>query len=273
MKKRSVTRASLLVLLVLSLVSGIGRPMVTLAATENDYRQEFILCAPEDQIAAIAARHNLTIIRPISDHIRNVVLVRGPVPPQQTNAIQGDSLDSATQQLLQNVRNDADAQHFDINGPSAITEVGNDLRLNELTIEILDSLEKTLTGYFGQSVWTPYVTQPAAGLLKVPQAQQIARGDGIVVAVIDTGVDPHHPALQGVLVPGYDFTRDVPDASEWSDLDELTIEILDSTGVSVLDPSSPVPVNGTTVAMVDSATLAQVDLTQLPSSLDRKSVV
>src|SRR5262245_31902418 len=273
MKKRSVTRASLFVLLLLSFVSALGHQHVTLAATANDYGQQFILCAPEDRIAAIARRHKLTVLRTIDDHIRSVVLVRGPVPQQVTNAVQGDTLDTSAQQLLQEVRSDPDVQHFDVNGASAITELGNDLQLNEITVEILDSLEKTVSGYFGQSVWTPYVSQPALGVLKLAQAQQIADGSGVTVAVIDTGVDPHHPALQGVLVPGYDFTRDVADASEWSDLDEITVEILDSTGGSVLDPSSPVPVNGTTVAMVDSATLAQVDLTQLPSSLDRKSVV
>jgi hypothetical protein len=273
MKNRSVARASLFVLLVVSLVSGIGHPIVTLAATENDYGQQFILCAPEDRIAAVAGRHNLTIIRPVDDHIRSVVLVRGPVPQQQTNAVQGDTLDAATQQLLQEVRNDPDVQHFDLNGESAITELGQDLQLNESTIEILDSLERTITAYFGQSVWTPYVAQPASGLIKLTQAQQVARGDGVLVAVIDTGVDPHHPALQGVLVPGYDFTRDVADASEWSDLDESTIEILDSTQVSVLDPAAPVPVNGSTVAMVDSATLASVDVTRLPRSFGHGTMV
>jgi thermitase len=273
MKNRSVARAALFVLVVVSMVSGIRHPLVTVAATENDYGQQFILCAPEDRIAAVAGRHNLTVIRPVDEHIRSVVLVRGPVPQQQTNAVQGDTLDTATQQLLQEVRNDPDVQHFDLNGESAITELGQDLKLNESTIEILDSLEKTITAFFGQSVWTPYVAQPATGLLKLTQAQQMARGDGIVVAVIDTGVDPHHPALQGVVVPGYDFTRDVPDASEWSDLDESTIEILDSTGVSVLDPSAPVPVNGTTVAMVDSATLARVDVTRLPRAFGHGTMV
>src|SRR5262249_10482824 len=129
MKKRSVARASLFVVLLLSLVSAISHPLVTLAASENDYAQQFILCAGEDRIPAIATRHTLTIARPIADHIRNVVPVSGPVPPQQTNAVQGDILDSATQQLLQDVRNDPDVQHFDINGTSAISELGNDLQL------------------------------------------------------------------------------------------------------------------------------------------------
>ena len=42
-------------------------------------------------------------------------------------------------------------------------------------------------------------------------------GSGIV-ADIDTGVDPNHPALQGVLLPGYDFTRNQFGGSELTDV-------------------------------------------------------
>jgi hypothetical protein len=86
MSNRSVTRACVFGLALLAMVVGAGRPMLTLLAVEGA-GQEFILCAPEDRIAAIAARHGLTIVRPLDDHMRGVVLVRGPVPRQQTNAI------------------------------------------------------------------------------------------------------------------------------------------------------------------------------------------
>ena len=42
-------------------------------------------------------------------------------------------------------------------------------------------------------------------------------GTGIV-ADIDTGVDPNHPAFQGVLLQGYDFTRNQPGGSEMNDI-------------------------------------------------------
>jgi len=49
---------------------------------------------------------------------------------------------------------------------------------------------------------------PAAGIVKVSQAQSQFKVSGTgIVADIDTGVDPNHPALQGVLLAGYDFTR------------------------------------------------------------------
>src|SRR6267143_4974442 len=57
-------------------------------------------------------------------------------------------------------------------------------------------------------VWNSYVNQPASTIVNVQPAQNSfhVAGTGIV-ADIDTGVDPTHPALQGVLLAGYDFTR------------------------------------------------------------------
>lgn len=45
-------------------------------------------------------------------------------------------------------------------------------------------------------------------------AQQVSRGAGVKVAVLDTGVDLNHPALAGHLVPGYDFVDGDNDPSE-----------------------------------------------------------
>jgi subtilisin family serine protease len=69
------------------------------------------------------------------------------------------------------------------------------------------------------------------------------------VAVIDTGVDPNHPALKGVLVGGYDFTRNVSGGSEDADVNispdsstaqaaevnQRTVAVLDQRTVAVLD--------------------------------------
>jgi thermitase len=49
-------------------------------------------------------------------------------------------------------------------------------------------------------------------------AQQVSRGAGVTVAVLDTGVDLHHPALAGHLVPGYDFVDGDNDPSESGDI-------------------------------------------------------
>jgi hypothetical protein len=50
--------------------------------------------------------------------------------------------------------------------------------------------------------------------MNAPAAWDQSKGDGIVVAVLDSGVDPNHPDLQGQLVPGwnlYDGNNDTSD--------------------------------------------------------------
>lgn len=50
-----------------------------------------------------------------------------------------------------------------------------------------------------------YKGQWARYTIRLPEAHAVTRGEGIRVAVLDTGVDAAHPALQGRLLRGYDF--------------------------------------------------------------------
>ncbi|MFO1288804.1 MAG: S8 family serine peptidase, partial [Rubrivivax sp.] len=59
-----------------------------------------------------------------------------------------------------------------------------------------------------------YQAQWAPDALRLPQAQALATGRGVRVAVLDTGVDFTHPALAGRLLPGRDFVDGDLDASE-----------------------------------------------------------
>ena len=104
--------------------------------------------------------------------------------------------------------------------------------------------------YFGTTVPDGYVNQPATGIVRLFDAQNSFQVSGSgMVAVIDTGVDPNHPALAGVLLPGYDFTRNSYGADETAD---------------VSFPSSPSPgppnwVSSRAVANVSQSTAAVVD--------------
>lgn len=63
---------------------------------------------------------------------------------------------------------------------------------------------------------TLYRQQDALTQLGVPKAHSISRGAGVIVAVIDTGIQLDHPALkQSILTSGYDFVDGdtVPDDS------------------------------------------------------------
>jgi subtilisin family serine protease len=73
--------------------------------------------------------------------------------------------------------------------------------------------------YFGTVATHGYAAQPAGQIIRLTDAHN---GFGVsgtgIVAVIDTGVDVNHPVLVPVLLPGYDFTRNQPGASEWLDM-------------------------------------------------------
>jgi hypothetical protein len=106
--------------------------------------------------------------------------------------------------------------------------------------------------YYGSSVWYGYANQPAAQIINLSNAQNSfnVSGSGIV-ADIDTGVDPNHPALKAVLLSGYDFTRNQPGASE----------LLDLNGYQATACSScqPAYVNQSSAAMLDQSSAAMLD--------------
>jgi len=82
--------------------------------------------------------------------------------------------------------------------------------------------DKTPVNYYGTIVWHGYASQPATHIIRLVDAQNGFRIGGTgIVAVIDTGVDTKHPVLYPVLLPGYDFTRNQPGASEWLDVSGL----------------------------------------------------
>ncbi len=59
-----------------------------------------------------------------------------------------------------------------------------------------------------------YQAQWAPTTIHLREAQRVTRGASMIVAVLDTGVDRHHPALAGRLLSGYDFVDDDNDPSE-----------------------------------------------------------
>jgi subtilisin family serine protease len=112
--------------------------------------------------------------------------------------------------------------------------------------------QTSLVTYGGSDVWYGYANQPAAQIVRVAAAQATfgVNGSG-VVADIDTGIDPTHPALASVALAGYDFTRNQPGGSELPDYP--------------FAPPVPCPgcqaatVNQSTAAVLDQSTAAVLD--------------
>jgi len=115
--------------------------------------------------------------------------------------------------------------------------------------------DTTPVNYYGNTVTDGYVNQPAAQIIQLSQAHSTFNlsGSGIV-ADIDTGVDPNHPAFQGVLLQGWDFTRNQAGGSEMNDI-----------SMSAPPPCNSCPaayVNQHTAAMLDQHTAAMLDGSQ-----------
>src|SRR5208282_1564526 len=106
--------------------------------------------------------------------------------------------------------------------------------------------------YYGTVVWQGYVSQPATQIVRLSDAQQGFNLSGTgIVAVIDTGVDTNHPVLVPVLLPGYDFTRNQPGASEFLDVPQLQNQTSEGSQVE-----QPVLVQQSSAAILDQSSAA-----------------
>src|SRR5713226_506727 len=117
--------------------------------------------------------------------------------------------------------------------------------------------DRSSVSYGGTNVWNSYANQTASGIVEVQNAQNSFNVTGTgIVADIDTGVDPTHPVLQPVLVPGYgyDFTRNQAGGSELNDLS--------SCPFASTSPCAPPPCSSTTCpqpAQVNQSSAAILD--------------
>jgi subtilisin family serine protease len=127
--------------------------------------------------------------------------------------------------------------------------------LATLTTPPPELLQTTSVSYYGVLVWQGYAVQPAAQIIRLSAAQNAfgVTGTGII-ADIDTGVDPNHPVLYPVLMPGYDFTRNHPGGSEMNDLPAGSPD-----SETPCASCTPGRVNQHSIAMVDQHSIAMVD--------------
>jgi subtilisin family serine protease len=116
--------------------------------------------------------------------------------------------------------------------------------------------DTTPVNYYGTVVMHGYAVQPATQIIRLTDAQVgfNVTGSGIV-AVIDTGVDTNHPVLAPVLLPGYDFTRNQPGASEWLDVPQLQ----NGNPSNSSQTEQPVVVQQSSAAILDQSSAAILD--------------
>src|SRR5947209_3769993 len=91
--------------------------------------------------------------------------------------------------------------------------------------------DKTPTSYYGATVWEGYLIQTPNQIIRTSTTQSAyaVNGDGVTVAIIDTGVDPNNTVLKSRLVYGYDFTRNKTGGSEMGDINQSTVGVVDGS--------------------------------------------
>lgn len=216
-------------------------------AAQNPY---ILQTATPEEVARVTTQYGLTVVQPI--HIDdNIYLVSLPA--------------NASRKDLAAIQSDASVREFTPDHEIDTTE-----KAASPAATSLDPLSDALAShyalqFFGVPVRSGYVQQTATLLIELAAAQQQFPTGNSIVAVIDTGVDPQHPALAGVLVPGYDFVHNLPGlASDLSDLSQSTVAILDQSTVAILDQkNSPLVLSQSTVAILDQSTVAILDGTNL----------
>lgn len=225
---------------------------------------EFILTAPESEAYALAQRQGLTVLDRIPE--RDVFLVRGPdgVPPEVVMA-----------RLLADpeIDDEHDKIFIELNAVVRLPEVGAPVPYHSSTTDATAALtDRTERDYYGSRVWTQYARQRAARTVRLGNAQ-LAYGIGAgVVAVIDSGVDPFHPALVNGLLQGYDFTIDAPGASELTALDP-NHPILNPLEVIILDNDTVVPLNASTQALLDAGQATAIAPGSMPEAFGHGTMV
>ena len=223
----------------------------------------YILISPNlTQAQAACQTYGMTMVNTIRQPDTYLVEVPAAVPPAV---------------LLNWVQHDPNVKHLELDANVVLPDTstssvpGTYVPPMPMTSYVTDG---HLVQLYGATTWVGYVQQPATyatNLATVVQGK--ATGSGIV-AVIDTGIDPQNPVLSTVLVPGYDFTRNVAGySSDLGDIDQSTAAILEQSTASILESNQVIQLNQSTAAILEQSTAAILEGNPLPSHFGHGTMV
>jgi len=216
----------------------------------------YILTTSPSNVQNVVNQHGLTVVKELYDGTNCVMLVA---------SVSADVTGTETE-----VESDLRVLGFEPEQRASLPELSSLTQpvLTQSTTSILDTLPgRTLVSFFGSTVPSNYTTQTATSIIRLGDARTATHLTGTgVVAVIDTGADLNHPALSAVLVPGYDFTRDILGASELADLNPTVAAQLQQSTTSILDAqntlmltSAVAILNQSTTSILDQSTTSILD--------------
>jgi hypothetical protein len=223
---------------------------------------QLIVTTAPSNIAGLTSQYGLTLLETI-DSEDGVYLVSAPASV-------------SIQQVTAELSTDTRVQAFEQNSIMESSEIEPLSKVTYDLSAIQAALSNTATTtYYDSTVRGTYLNQPAASMIRVPNAHQSFPTGGPIVAIIDTGVDPTHPALANVLVGGYDFTRNQPGTpDERLDLSPSAVGTLaQSSVVPTSQKTQPFVLSQSTVVILDQSTVVILDGSGLPSDFGHGTMV
>lgn len=216
--------------------------------------QEYILQVPPERFSEILSKYRLRLIDKIPNQdVYRVAGTAGLRLQDDDDGDQGLSLEPNRVVVLPELN-------------------GNPSRLIRSRTVAQAAANNRTTSYHGDTVLAAYSSQAAMATVRVRDVHSsLAQGTG-VVAVIDTGVDPSHPALRRHLVTGYDFVRNrsgLP--NEMDDLTPAQESILNPYTTAILE--SIADVNPYTTAILENSAAAQLTSSTLPRGFGHGTMV
>ncbi len=216
---------------------------------------EYVLRAPREKLGGLLGEYGLT--------------VRDSVPNQPVYLVTG-----VAGLVLDDDDRDGDVS-LEPNRRLLLPEIESNPRVLQASTAAARQalLNRTQVNFFGDRVWASYPTQPASRIIRSAEVQRtLSTGMTAVVAVIDTGIDPEHPALRRVLTSGFDFIRNQPGLpSELLDLDPATLTIFNPYTTAILD--SIANINPYTTAILDSGTASRLTSRPVPAGFGHGTMV
>ena len=130
--------------------------------------------------------------------------------------------------------------------------------------------------YLG-ATWAGYADQRAARSIHLHEAHNASLfcGAGVKIAVIDTGVDEHHPLLASAMLPGFDVFDSTGIGSDWSNLDHSVRAIVEHSVRAIVEESAQgqaFPAGAAGAVLGEDAVLAFHDTT-LPAYFGHGTMV
>jgi len=229
----------------LSLIIVVGLLLGLPLAAQTSY----IVTASPSNMQGVIDRHGLTVVKELFDGANCVMLVTSV-----SANVPGTVSELASDLLVVSFEAEQHISLPELNGLTQPT-------LTQSSTSILDTLPgRTPVRFFGSTVPSNYSSQTATNIIRLGDARTATNltGSG-TVAIIDTGADPRHPALTGVLVPGYDFTRDRPGFSELDDLVPAVAARLQQSSTSILDAQNTLQLNSSSLAILNQSSTSILD--------------